>query len=277
VPELPEVETIARELQSLVAGAKITDVVVTRSDVLRGAAEAEFRRRLRGQTIVRCWRRAKFAVLDLSSGWRICVQPRFTGMLLVEQASAPLPRERSSYSTLFLQLGDGRRLHYVDVRRLGTVELMSAADFAEHDSSLGIEPLAPEFTPEVLSGLLRGSSQAIKKFIMNQQKIAGVGNIYANEALWQARIDPSRASNKVSRDESDLLHAAIVEILARAIESRGTSFRDYRDASGEPGEFFSQLSAYGREGLPCPRCNSRMVGTHEIDGRATVLCVRCQR
>jgi formamidopyrimidine-DNA glycosylase len=111
---------------------------------------------------------------------------------------------------------------------------------------------------------------------MDQTAVVGIGNIYANEALWRARIDPSRASNKVARDESDALHGAIVDVLREALAARGTSFRDYRDAAGREGAFEERLDAYGREGKPCRRCGHRLIGTHEIDGRQTVLCAHCQ-
>ena len=111
---------------------------------------------------------------------------------------------------------------------------------------------------------------------MDQRRIAGIGNIYANEALWRARIDPSRASSAVSDDEAARLYGEIVAVLRESIDARGTSFRDYRDAKGERGTFAAKLQAYGREGQPCFRCGARLIGTHAIDGRATVFCARCQ-
>jgi formamidopyrimidine-DNA glycosylase len=111
---------------------------------------------------------------------------------------------------------------------------------------------------------------------MDQRVIAGIGNIYANEALFRAHIDPSRSAHAVSGDEAEALHSAIVGVLRESIEARGTSFRDYRDASGARGSFVQHLAVYGRAGASCPRCGARLVGTHAIDGRMTVLCARCQ-
>jgi len=213
-------------------------------------------------------------VTDLSTGDRIVVQPRFTGALLIEDGLIDPAELR--YSTLRLELDDGRALHYADVRRLGTVSLMSSQRFHEYSGGLGVEPLDRAFTPAHLSGVLRATSQPVKKVLMDQRKVAGIGNIYANEALWRARIDPSRAGNTVSADEARLLHSSMVGVLEEAIEARGTSFRDYRDASGKRGSFAERLAAYGRGGLPCHRCGARLVSTHAIDGRATTLCVRCQ-
>jgi formamidopyrimidine-DNA glycosylase len=182
-----------------------------------------------------------------------------------------------NYSTVRMALDDGRALHYADVRRLGTVALMNAKRFAEYSGKLGIEPLDHAFTGPHLSGVLRASSQPVKKILMEQRKIAGIGNIYANEALWRAGIDPSRPAASISLEQAQLLRDSIVGVLQEAIEARGTSFRDYRDARGQRGSFVEKLDAYGRGGLPCHRCASKMITTHAIDGRATTMCVRCQQ
>ena len=149
--------------------------------------------------------------------------------------------------------------------------------FAEYTAPLGVEPLDPTFTASHLSGILRGSRQAVKKVLMDQRLVVGVGNIYANEACWRAGIDPSRAARSITADEADALQAGIVGVLTDSIAARGTSFRDYRDASGGRGDFERSLAVYGRGGDPCLRCGARLVETHAIDGRSTVLCARCQK
>jgi formamidopyrimidine-DNA glycosylase len=274
VPELPEVETIARDLQRRVAGSRIESVEVSKPDVLRVVGPRVLARRTSGATIVRSWRRAKLVVLDLSTEDRLVVSLRFTGALLVDDGT--LSDEDRRYSTVRWRLADGRTLHYREVRRLGTVSLMNQRQFERYEGDLGVEPLEPAFTPEHLYVLLRASRQAVKKRIMDQRAVVGIGNIYANEALWHAGIDPSRAARSVTRYESDRLHSAIVDVLHAALSARGTSFRDYRDSAGERGGFVTRLAAYGREGQPCLKCGRRLVGTHAIDGRSTVLCVRCQ-
>jgi formamidopyrimidine-DNA glycosylase len=274
MPELPETETIARDLDERVAGARIERVVVTKPDVLREVDAAAFARRLTGCRIGRCWRRAKLVVLDLDSGDHLVVQPRFTGALLVDDGS--LPPEALEYGTLELRLDDGRGLRYRDIRRLGTVSLMTAQRFSEYTGKLGVEPLDQVFTADHLSGLLRASRQAVKKVLMDQRLIAGVGNIYANEALWRARIDPSREARRIGVVDASALRDALVAVLGESIAARGTSFRDYRDASGGRGGFVEHLAAYGRAGEPCLRCGHRLVGTHAVDGRITVLCPHCQ-
>ena len=275
MPELPETETIARDLDRSIRGSVIRSVRVDRPDVLREISGAHLARRLRGAAITRCWRRAKLVVLDLSTGDRLLVQPRFTGILLVDDV-APDVTERA-YTAVELAFTDGRSLRYRDVRRLGTVSLMSPARFEAYTGALGPEPLDPGFTAAHLSALLRGSTQAVKKVIMDQRRLAGVGNIYANEALWRAELDPSRAAASIAPEEAAALHGGLVGVLNEAIAARGTTFRDFRDSRGEPGGFASSLRVYGRGGEPCPRCGARLILTHAIDGRATVLCARCQR
>ncbi|HET9013885.1 MAG TPA: bifunctional DNA-formamidopyrimidine glycosylase/DNA-(apurinic or apyrimidinic site) lyase [Gemmatimonadaceae bacterium] len=275
MPELPETETIARDLDREIRGRTIGDVVVRRADVLREVDAAALAGRVRGATIARCWRRAKLVVLDLDTGDRIVVQPRFTGALLLSRGA--LPEREAAYSTLHFALDDGRDLHYRDIRRLGTVTVMDAGRFDAYSGGLGIEPLDPGFSDAHLSVLLRGSRQAVKKVLMDQRVLVGVGNIYANEACWRAGVDPSRQARTLEPDDVARLHAGITSVLAESIAARGTSFRDYRDASGGRGDFERSLAVYGRGGEPCRRCGARLVETHAIDGRTTVLCAGCQR
>jgi formamidopyrimidine-DNA glycosylase len=275
VPELPETETIARDLDREITGHRIVAATVTRADVLREVSPTELEERVTGAEIVRCWRRAKLVVIDLSGGDRIVVQPRFAGALLL--AHGPLPPEEAPYSTLRFALDDGRDLHYRDIRRLGTVSLMSPERWEAYESGLGTEPLDPDFTIDHLSALLRVSRSAVKKVLMDQRIVVGIGNIYANEACWRAGVDPSRASRELDAAEVERLHEGIVSVLTESVAARGTSFRDYRDASGGKGDFERSLAAYGRGGEPCLRCGARLIETHAIDGRSTVLCAGCQR
>jgi formamidopyrimidine-DNA glycosylase len=275
VPELPETETIANDLDRAIRGARISGVVVSKADVLREVSAAALKRRVVGARVGRSWRRAKLVVIDLSTTDRLVVQPRFTGALLIDEGQ--LPEKELRYSTVALALEDGRTLHYRDIRRLGTVALMNPRRFGEYSASLGAEPLDPAFTAEHLSALLRGSRQVVKKLLMDQRGVVGIGNIYANEALWRAGIDPSRAARDITEAEAKVLYHDIVGVLTESIEARGTSFRDYRDATGARGGFAQRLAVYGKAGQPCPRCAQRLVGTHAIDGRMTVLCANCQR
>ena len=272
MPELPETETLARDLNASLVGRVIANVECPHADVLRHVTPRSLARRLAGRTVQRVWRRAKAVVIDLVDSLHIVVVPRFTGGLLLRGAGVPDDR----YDAVRFRLADGATLAYRDVRRLGTVSLLDESTFEDFDRRLGKEPLDPAFTPVALSAFLRSSNQPVKKILMDQRRIAGVGNIYANEALWAARIDPSRPGRTVSDDEASVLRDALVGILTRAIKARGTTFRDFRDANGERGGFAGQLAAYGRGGEPCVRCGARLTLTHVIDGRATVFCHRCQ-
>jgi formamidopyrimidine-DNA glycosylase len=272
VPELPETETLARDLSASLVGRVIVRIECPHADVLRNVTSRALQRRVKGRRVERVWRRAKAVVLELDGGTHLVVVPRFTGGLLLREPGAPDDR----YDALHLRLTDGSTLAYRDVRRLGTVTVFNSDEFSAFDQRLGYEPLDPAFTPIVLSASLKTSTQPVKKLLMDQRRIAGIGNIYANEALWAAKIDPSRPGRTVTERESVALHAALVDILQRAIAARGTTFRDYRDASGQRGGFVSQLAAYGRGGEPCVRCGARLTMTHAVDGRATVFCHRCQ-
>ncbi len=277
MPELPETETIARDLHDMVRGARVKRVNVPRPDVLRETDAAGLDAALREAVVQRVWRRAKLIVLDLgteSGTLHVVVQPRFTGGLIVDDGQ--LSESERQYVCVSFALGDGRVLHYRDVRRLGTVALMGGERFAEYSAGLGPEPLDPTLTAAAFSGYIRDSRQPIKAALMDQRRLAGVGNIYANEALWLAGIDPSREAASLSDPEWATLHTELQQVLQASIAARGTSFRDYRDARGERGRFVEQLAAYGRAGEPCRRCGHRLIGTHAVDGRSTVFCARCQ-
>ena len=279
MPELPETETIARDLHARVRAARVVGAAVPRPDVLRAVDAEMLARAVHDATIERVWRRAKLVVLDLAttSGTvrHLVVQPRFTGALLVDDGT--LEAELRDYVCVRLALHDGRALLYRDVRRLGTVSLMDEAHFARYTGALGIEPLEAGCTPAALAAALGTSARPIKAALMDQSRLAGVGNIYSTEACWAAEIDPSRAAASLRDGEWRRLHAELTRLLEASVAARGTSFRDYRDASGARGAFAEQLQAYGRGGRPCARCGHRLVSTDAIDGRGTVFCAWCQR
>ena len=280
MPELPETETIARDLDAALPGATIAAVVVPRPSVLREIEADALAARVAGARIRRVWRRAKLIVLDLDGGDRLVVQPRFTGAMLLEDApgdGSGLPERERGFVRVSFRLDDGRALHYRDIRALGTVALMAPERFAAYAGALGPEPLEAAFTREALRDALASSRQPVKKVLMDQRRVVGVGNIYANEALWRARVAPSRAAASLTRAEVGRVRDAVVEVLTESIALRGTSFRDYVDARGGRGGFVERLAVYGRADAPCHRCEAPLTGTHEVDGRQTVYCERCQR
>lgn len=273
VPELPEVETIVRDLRPALVGRRFESAALSHEDVLRGVTRGSLVRGLRGARVLELTRRAKHAVI-VTDRRRLIVQPGMTGSLQVMKRS--LKDEERRYAVLRIALDNGRTLVYHDVRRLGTLLWLDAAAWSDYSGAIGPEPLEPAFTPAVLAGILRRSRSPVKKVLMDQRAVAGVGNIYANEALFAAGIDPSKPANAVERAAAGRLHHHVVRILEAAIASQGTTFRDYRTGTGEPGNFQLELFVYGREGEACRRCGTTLTGTHTIDARITVFCHRCQ-
>ena len=275
MPELPEVETIVRDLAPRLEGCRIAHVHLRKTDVLRQVSKSRLIKTLTGNTIEQVSRRAKHAVFRLSSSNRMIIQPRMTGSFLVHDR--PLTRAELKYAVLLCTLSDDRVFVYRDVRRLGTIWLLDEEGWIGYTGRIGPEPLDETFTPFAFAHRLQGTRTAVKKAIMDQRRVAGVGNIYANEALFDARLNPAKPTNKLSLEEFARLHAAIVDVLQRALASSGTTLRNYRTGTGERGRFQFELRVYGRGGEKCVRCGKRLTATHKIDLRATTFCPRCQR
>lgn len=273
MPELPEVETIVRDIRPLLIGRRILRVALSHDDVLRGVSRRRLIRQLTGATIRNVFRRAKHAVLELDTA-RLVVQPGMTGSLVVHRRG--LAGDDARYAVLRAELDRGGELVYRDVRRLGTLLLLNEREWKRYSAAIGPEPLEDSFSAEQLGTALQRSRQAIKKVIMDQRHLAGVGNIYANEALFAAGIDPSKPARSLKPEDHRRLHGEIRRILGAAIASSGTTFRDYRTGTGESGNFQLELLVYGREGEPCRVCGTRLTGTHEIDARISVFCHHCQ-
>ncbi len=274
MPELPEVETIVRDLAPRLAGSRLSSPRIHKTDVLRGISRGRMLRLLDGARIRCVTRRAKHAVLELDSGHRLVFQPGMTGSLLIYPGR--LTAEQRRYAVLETGIGGREKLVYRDVRRIGTIRLLDERGWASYTDRIGPEPVDPDFDPVELAARISGSRQAIKKVLMDQRRIAGVGNIYASEALFRARIDPSRPASHLGTPETERLHRALKEVLTDAIAARGTTVRDYRTGTGGSGSFQSLLQVYGRAGEPCVRCGTPLAETHAIDARQTVFCWRCQ-
>lgn len=275
MPELPEVETMVRDIAPRLEGYQVAHAHLRKTDVLREVSKSRLLKILEGNTIEQVTRRAKHAVFRLSSGDRMIIQPRMTGSFLIY--SEALTKAETKYAVLVCTLNDGRRFVYRDVRRLGTIWLVDEAGWIAYSGRIGPEPLEETFTPFVFADRLKGTRTAVKKAIMDQRRLAGVGNIYANEALFDARLHPAKSTQKLSLDDFARLHAAIVDVLQRALASSGTTLRDYRRGTGEPGRFQFELRVYGRGGEKCVQCGRKLVETHKIDLRTTTFCPRCQR
>lgn len=271
MPELPEVETIARGLANAVAGKTIAAVTVSMAKIAVAPPGRSFAADLPGETIARIGRRAKFVVIALSSGRRLTVHLRMTGRLIYQPAGSRRPYP---YTHISIDFTDNSRVMFADVRQFGRMRLLEPDE--EWDADGGIEPLSEGFTCELFVSMLDGRRTPIKVFLLDQSRISGVGNIYACEALWEAGIRPSRPAHKVSRPARRRLYHAIRGVLARSIEARGTSVDDYVDAEGLKGGFQNQLSVYGRLGEPCLRCAKPVVRT-VLSQRGTWWCRTCQK
>ncbi len=274
MPELPEVETIVRGIAPQLVGRRFTNPQLLHTDVLRGVTPRRLLTALRRHRISRVFRRAKHAVIQLESGERMVIQPRMTGSLIVYDRRLK-PDERR-YGVLLAAIGEGRWFVFRDVRRLGTISLLDDAAWEAYNAAIGPEPLTDEFDAACFSQRLLGTRQAIKKALMDQSRIAGIGNIYANEALFRARIDPSQRTDRLTPDDRRRLYRTVRHVLRQALRAGGSTVRDYRDGTGRAGSYQRVLLVYGRGGLPCRRCRTRLSTTHAIDGRATTFCWRCQ-
>lgn len=272
MPELPEVETIVRDLATSVPGHTIEAVEVLHPDLIDGESAAEFADGLLGRRIGGVARRAKNIVFDLGGGDRLLVNLGMTGRLLATRPGDAVP----THLGVRMKLDGGRDLLYTDTRRFGRLWRADDAGWAAFDGRLGVEPLSDEFTTEYLWELSRRSRVAIKTWLMDQARVVGVGNIYASEALFRAGVDPRRPANELTRDELDRIRQATREVLSEAIEFRGTTFLDYRDASGNRGEFYDRLRVYDREGEPCSGC-ARPLRRIVQANRSTFYCEACQR
>ena len=274
MPELPEAETIARGLAAAVTGRRIDDVEVLRADVLRVHPHV-FRACVRSLRVERVGRRGKNVVLTLDRGRFLVVNLGMTGRLLPLLPGGAAPAFPPTHPALRFSFREGGVMVFDDVRRFGAVECLAEEEWAERSTALGPEPLSEDFTPAVLARRLAGSRAPVRSWLLDQRRVAGVGNIYANEALWRARVHPGRPAGSLTGAEARRLHEGITSVLREAVDARGTTLRDYRTAEGAAGSFLVRLSVYGREGSPCPRC-SMPVKRVVFGNRSAFLCPRCQ-
>jgi formamidopyrimidine-DNA glycosylase len=274
MPELPEVETIRRQLAPALEGRRIETVEVRDPRWSMPAPPEAVEDALRGRKIDRVWRRGKYLVLSLEDDVHLVMHLRMTGNLLLDDGDSEDP----AHLRVAVHLDDGRRLLFVDVRRFGTGDVLLGSDaVAEYFASrLGVEPLDVDFTAEALRAIARGRKQPVKAFLLTQERIAGVGNIYADEALFRARIHPLRPVGALKRAQLEALREGVVESLELGIDSKGASIDDYRHVDGERGSFQDRFLVHLREGEPCPRCGTPIEKLRAA-GRGTYVCPNCQR
>ena len=269
MPELPEVETVARSLRRRLTGKKILDICNEWPKHLATHDLDTMRQRISGTAINGIDRRGKYIVFTLDSCDSLIIHLKMTGQLLIQPTSMPVP---DHVHTVFL-LSGSEELRFRDVRKFGRVYLAANSD--DVLGKLGPEPLSESFTPALLYMMLAKRRRIMKPLLLDQEFIAGIGNIYADESLFMARLAPKRTSNTISRSESDLLHWSIQLTLQSAIENGGVTINDYRQPDGSEGEMQNSLRVYGREGEPCFRC-AGVVDRIVLGSRSTYFCPSCQ-
>ena len=271
MPELPEVETIRRQLAPHLTGRTIADAQVLDSRWTRPESPAATEAELRGAVVERVERAGKYLVWSLSGDRHLLMHLRMTGTLLFDPP-APPPHTR-----VLLELDDGHRLIYVDPRRFGTGHLLhgKAARDEYLAARIGVEPFTPAFTGEYLRRQARGRTAPVKAFVLDQKRIAGVGNIYADEALFQAGIHPLRPAGRLTAADWERLRVGIEEALSAGIEAKGASIDDFRHIDGARGSFQDRFLVHRRAGQPCPRCGTT-IRKLAVGGRGTYVCERCQ-
>lgn len=275
MPELPEVETVARLIRPQLVGRRIDACDVRWTRTLGGLSVERFSRAVVGARVVRVWRRAKYVVADLErageAAGHLVGHLRMTGRMLVDERGV----DPGKFIKVSLALDDGRVFHFVDVRKFGRLQFAERAE--KLLGKLGPEPLGDEFTVDVLHDGLRAKRRQMKPLLLDQTFVAGLGNIYVDEALFRAGIHPLARSEKMTRERSAKLHTAIRAVLTEAIAREGSSFDVfYRTPEGNPGSFQDEFRVYGRAGEPCRDCHAPIVRI-VVGQRGTHFCKRCQR
>jgi len=278
MPELPEVETIRRQLAPHVEGRTIVRAEINDPRFTRPAAPAEVAAALAGARIEHLGRRGKYLIWSLAGDRHLLVHLRMTGALLYDPAEPALASTPAQpHARARFELVDGHRLVYVDPRRFGTAQLITGTPALEHylGQRLGVEPLTPEFTVEHLRELARGVRAPVKAFVLDQRLIAGVGNIYADEALHRARVHPLRPAGRLTTAQLRALRDGIEDALSAGIAAKGATIDDFRHIDGATGSFQDLFLVHRREGEPCPTCGSTVLKM-VVGGRGTYVCEHCQ-
>ena len=275
MPELPEVETVRRRLEPVLVGRTFAGVEIADPRLTRPFDSVEVAAELEGERVAAVDRRGKYLIVRFETGRALLIHLRMTGSVLHVCAGTPL--EADPHRHAVVRIDDGSDVVYRDVRRFGTWLLAEPDEVDPYLAArLGGEPLAAAFTTKRLGEELANRRAPVKAAILDQRRIAGVGNIYADEALWRARIHPQQAARDLGLDELRALHRGIRAALRTGIERQGATLRDYRTPDGGSGRMQHEFKVYGREGEPCPRCG-RPIEKIRAAGRGTWFCPACQR
>lgn len=287
MPELPEVETIKRDLAKNLVGRKITKVDFLWPGILKGETTKKFSPAVIGTTISGVERRAKNLAVKLNNGQNLLFHMKMTGHLIITEGDwqvdefgkwlhkngqeSPLYDPLNQYIRLIFWLDNGKILAFSDLRKFAYVKMMNSDQLQEFFNAYGPEPLTDAFTQSYLTDILQSKKIAIKKVLMDQSLIAGIGNIYADEILFEAKIHPLKPASELKEEQISPLFKAIKKVLDKAVEARGTSVSDFRDTEGKKGEFEKQLKVYRRTGQPCYNDGTK-IERIVVGGRGTHFC-----
>ena len=273
MPELPEVETVKRDLARTALGLTIQDVRIIDPRIIRDIKPAQFKSRLKNQTIINITRRGKAIIFTFNKGPFLIVQLMMTGQLVFVKA---LPDVILKETKVIFTLSNGNYLLYNDQRLFGRLSLIDDLNTFKHFQLLGPEPFDAVFDPEFIKKAFKSKAVAAKKVLLDHTFVAGIGNIYASEILFRSRIDPRRGAKSLKTEEIKRLHKEIIDVLQEAIEFRGSSMRNYRDGQGDKGKFNQRIKVYAKEHEPCEICQTTITRIVQ-GGRSTFYCKKCQR
>ncbi len=275
MPELPEVETVRLGLLPALDGQVIKEVIVRRRD-LRTPVPEDFEDRVRGQKVLNLSRRSKYVLIELESGETIIIHLGMSGRIRIEEGNPPEP---DKHDHVEFMTESRKCIRFGDPRRFGFVDLIEPDGVNEYPSiaKLGPEPLSDDFDAKLLLDRLKGKTTTMKAALMDQRIVAGLGNIYVNEALYRAAVSPKKKAGKLTRAKAELLVSVIKDVLHDAIQAGGSSLKDHRQTDGELGYFQHSFQVYGREGETCTQCDNNVIKRIVQQGRSTFYCSSCQQ
>ncbi len=272
MPELPEVETIKRELDKVIVGKRITDVIINNAKVIKEPKKEKFIADLKNIAIKKIIRKGKLLIFELSSGKSLTIHLKMTGQLIYP--STALGTSPAKTTRVSFKFSDGKLLDFNDTRLFGELRVVDDWQKMKFIKELGPEPF--DLSAEKFQKMLASKKTKIKILLLDQKFISGVGNLYANEALFRAKIHPQRPANSLSEKEKELLFEEIKNTLSEAIKYKGSSVDQYVQVSGKPGDYAKYHKAYDREGEKCFKCGGK-IKRITLAGRGTYFCPQCQR
>lgn len=286
MPELPEVETIVNDLKEKIINKKIIKIDIRLQKIIKNKPNI-FRSVLLHKAFSQIIRRGKYIFFQINSSEKyLMIHLRMTGQLIYQKGNKLIAGGHSDRKNtlnlpnkqthLIIYFQDGAQLFYNDQRQFGVVKIIDEIEFNLIDARQGVEPLSKDFTFKQFEKIIQNKKKNIKAFLLDQRLVTGIGNIYADEVLFDAGVNPHRKTNDLNQNERKKIYLSIKKIIKKAIKYRGTTFNDYRDAQGNQGNFLNKLKVYGRDGEKCLRCGNVILKTR-LAGRGTRYCEKCQK